>query len=141
MKCTKFLRSGFVLIALGVAGAASAQVEGEYQIQPIFTRYAETVKKITFNSSLSLFHDVQLQEADEFNGWSVDADLTIPIPYTKTFQLRLEWPFYTDGRARVIDNEAPDRGERKRACRTRRRHFSRAHRLAYRRREHGARRG
>jgi len=112
MKCTQFLRNLFALITMGVAGTASAQSEAEYQIQPIFTRYAETVKKITFNSSVTLFHDVQLQEADNFDGWSVDADLTIPIPYTKTFQLRVEWPFYTDGRARVIEKEAPDRGQR-----------------------------
>jgi hypothetical protein len=112
MKCTKFLSSAIALMTLGGAGTAFGQMEGEYQIQPIFTRYAETVKKITFNSGVTLFHDVQLQEADNFDGWSVDADLTIPIPYTKTFQLRLEWPFYTDGRARVTDKEAPDRGER-----------------------------
>lgn len=100
------------LISLGVAGTALAQSQAEYQIQPIFTRHAETVKKITFNSGVTLFHDVQLQEADNFDGVSVDADLTIPIPYTKTFQVRLEWPFYTEGRARLIDKDAPDRGER-----------------------------
>jgi len=90
-------------IALCSASTGRAQLEGEYQIQPIYTRYAETVKKVTFNANLHIFNDVQLQEADRFDGWSVDADLTFRIPYTKRFQIRIAWPFYTDGEARVID--------------------------------------
>jgi hypothetical protein len=100
------------VFAVGVTDTAQAQLEGEYQIQPIFTRYAETAKKITFNATARIFNDVQLQEADRFDGWGVDADLTMPIPYTKTFQLRLFWPFYTDGDARLIDPGHPDTGRR-----------------------------
>ena len=92
-----------VLIAACGQSTARAQLEGEYQIQPIFTRYAETVKKVTFNASVHLFNDVQLQESDKFDGWTVDADLTFRIPYTKRFQVRVAWPFYTEGDARVID--------------------------------------
>ena len=91
---------------------ARAQIEGEYQIQPIFTRYAETAKKITFNATARIFNDVQMQEADRYDGWGVDADLTIPIPYTKRFQLRVFWPFYTDGDARLIDPGHRDTGRR-----------------------------
>jgi hypothetical protein len=93
-------------------GNAFAQLEGEYQIQPIFTRYAETVKKITFNATARTFNDVQLQEADRFDGWAMDADLTIPIPFTKRFQVRVMWPFYTDGEARLIDPGHRDTGQR-----------------------------
>ena len=109
--------NGIVSLSIGficliAAGDAGAQVEGEYQIQPIFTRYAETAKKITFNATARIFSDVQMQEADRYDGWGVDADLTIPIPYTKRFQLRLFWPFYTDGDARLIDPGHPDTGRR-----------------------------
>ncbi len=92
-----------VFIVLWAAATARAQLEGEYQIQPIFTRYAETVKKITFNANAHIFNDVQLQESDRFDGWTVDADVTFRIPYTKRFQVRVLWPFYTEGDARVID--------------------------------------
>jgi hypothetical protein len=94
------------MVAVAVACAensARAQLEGEYQIQPLYTRYAETVKKITFNATMHVFTDVQLQEADHFDGWTVDADLTFRIPYTKHLQMRIFWPFYTEGDARVID--------------------------------------
>lgn len=100
------------LLAIGAAATSLAQLEGEYQVQPIFTRYAETAKKITLNANARVFNDVQLQEADGFDGWSVDADLTIPIPYTKRFQVRLSWPFYTDGEARVSERGRPDTGRR-----------------------------
>lgn len=112
MKCKEFLTCGLAALTLGMVPAAVAQMEGEYQVQPIFSRYAETVKKVTFNANVSLFNDMELQEADHFDGWTVDADLTIPIPWTKTFQLRLEWPFYTDGTARVNDPEAIDNNQK-----------------------------
>ena len=102
-------RDGCILLAiaaivvLGAENSARAQFEGEYQIQPLYTRYAETVKKITFNAPFHVFTDVQLQEADHFDGWTVDADLTFRIPYTKHLQARIFWPFYTEGDARVID--------------------------------------
>jgi hypothetical protein len=111
-KLNGFALLSIVLISVGAAGAARAQVEGEYQIQPIFTRYAETAKKITFNATARIFNDVQMQEADRFDGWGVDADLTIPIPYTRSLQLRVFWPFYTDGDARLTDPGHPDTGRR-----------------------------
>lgn len=99
-------------MAASATTTARAQLEGEYQIQPIFTRYAETAKKITFNTTARIFNDVQLQEADRFDGWGIDADLTIPIPFTERFQVRLFWPFYTDGDARLINPGQPDTGRR-----------------------------
>jgi hypothetical protein len=101
--CTGIFRFGIGLFTTFAAASGFAQLEGEYQVQPILTRYAETVKKITFNASVHVFNDVQLQEADRFDGWTVDADLTIRIPYTKRWQARVFWPFYTEGDARVIE--------------------------------------
>lgn len=111
MKTTKIS----LLLALWTSGgvtASFAQMEGEYQIQPIYSRYAERVKKVTFNATGRIFNDVQLQEADKFDGYTVDADLTIPIPGTERFQIRLYWPIYTDGQARLIDPTAPDFGKK-----------------------------
>ena len=95
------------IVVLAASSTSLAQMEGEYQLQPIFTRYAETVKKITFNATARVFNHVQLQESDHFDGWTVDADLTVPIPYTKRFQARIFWPFYTEGDARIIE-PSPD---------------------------------
>jgi hypothetical protein len=106
----RVLSIGFI-VAMG-ATAAFAQVEGDYQIQPIFTRYAETAKKITFNANAKVFNGVDLQEAVDYEGWGVEADLTVPIPYTKRFQVRLSWPFYTDGDARVREKGRSDTGQR-----------------------------
>jgi len=110
--CTTILKLGTGLLTICSATTAFAQLEGDYQVQPIFTRYAETAKKITFNATARVFNDVQLQEVDRFDGWGVDADLTIPIPYTKQFQVRLFWPFYTEGDARVIEPRSRDFGRK-----------------------------
>jgi len=110
--CRKTLLLSLSIITFAHLDTAFAQVEGEYQIQPVYTRYAETVKKITFNGTGRLFRDLQLQEADNFDGWTVDADLTVPIPGTERFQIRLYWPFYTDGTARLIDPGQPDTGKK-----------------------------
>jgi hypothetical protein len=112
-KCTRVL-SALTLGTVFICGASigRAQVEGEYQVQPIFTRYAETVKTFSFNATARVFNDVQLQEADRYDGWGVDADLTVRIPYTKHFQVRVMWPFYTEGDARLIDPGHKDTGRR-----------------------------
>jgi hypothetical protein len=70
------------------------------------------VRKVTFNANARVFNDVELQEADEFDGWGVDADLTFRIPYTERFQIRLSWPFYTDGEARVREKGRVDTGRK-----------------------------
>jgi hypothetical protein len=101
-----FLRLFSGIITFSIAASCLAQHEGEYsdakyQVQPIMTRYAKTVDKITFNTTARIFRNVQLQEADSFDGWTIDADLTVPIPWVKWLQVRLYYPFYTEGEARV----------------------------------------
>lgn len=100
------------LLGCGGASATFAQLEGEYQIQPLMTRYAETAKKVTFDATARIFRHVQFQEADRFDGWTVDMDLTVPIPGTERFQVRLYWPAYTEGRARLIKPGQPDQFRR-----------------------------
>jgi hypothetical protein len=111
-KCINLLRLGLVLAAFSVTTSTQAQIEGEYQIQPIFTRYAETSKKITFDASARVFNGQQYQEVDNFDGWGVDADLVIPIPFTKRFQVRLYYPFYTEGEGRLTNPGQADTGKK-----------------------------
>ena len=111
MKTTK-ISLLLALLTSGGVTASFAQMEGEYQIQPLMTRYAETAKKITLNAGAHIFNGVDLQEADKFDGYTVDADLTVPIPYTKHWQLRLSYPFYTDGEARLTNPGQPDTGKK-----------------------------
>ena len=110
MKSTKISLLLALLTGGGVT-ASFAQMEGEYQLQPIVTRYAETAKKVTLNAGIHLFNDVDLQEADNFDGYTVDMDLTIPIPGTKHWQVRLGVPFYTAGTARLTKTGEPDTGK------------------------------
>jgi len=65
--------------------------------QPVATRFAQTQSHTSFELSASSFSDVELDEADKFDGQSAAFDLTVPI--SDQGQLRLFVPFYTDGDA------------------------------------------
>lgn len=71
------------------------------QIQPLFTRYAQTTKKWTLHASYRSFKDVELQEVDQFDGSMVDAELIMPL--SERWQLRLYYPFQTKGDASEVD--------------------------------------
>lgn len=83
--------------------------EPDYQLQPLITHYARTATKYTLQMGVRYFDDIELQEADHFDGYTVDAELT--VPFLKRFQLRLLYPAYTDGEARVTDAGNPAKGE------------------------------
>ena len=112
-KLSNVLSVSISLIVLGGANRAGAQLEGEYQVQPIHSRYAQTQKNwVTLNTTARVFNDVQLQEANSFDGWGIDADLTVRIPWTERWQVRVFWPFYTEGHAKLTDPGHPDTGRR-----------------------------
>jgi hypothetical protein len=67
---------------------------------------------VTLNTTARVFNDVQLQEANGFDGWGIDADLTVRIPWTDRWQVRAYWPFYTEGHAKLTDPGHPDTGGR-----------------------------
>lgn len=92
--------------------AASVKPEEEmgFRVEPIFTRFAETSPEITLNGTLSYFEGVELQEADHFDGYTSSAELI--IPFLHRFQVRVFYPIYTDGQARLIDPHNPVRGKR-----------------------------
>ena len=91
------------LCSLGVEPAlraTAAESLAEYQLQPLFTRYARTSSSITLNSTVQWFDDLPLQEAKNVDGFSVDLDLTVPL--SDRFQLRLFYPAYTEGDGELI---------------------------------------
>lgn len=111
-KLSNVLSLSIGLIILGGANRAAAQLEGEYQVQPIFSRYAETQKKwVTFNTTARVFNGVDLQEANSFDGWGIDADVTLRVPFTKYLQARVFWPFYTEGKGAISDPARTDYGQ------------------------------
>jgi len=75
------------------------------QIQPLFTRYAQTTQKWTLRGTYSQFTDLALQEVDSFDGSLVDFELTVPL--TDRLQARFYLPVYTDGDARRTDSGNP----------------------------------
>ena len=90
------------LLCFGIAGPAGASSEDErFQLRPIVTRYAKTASKIFGDITFKYFTEQELQEADDFDGWGLNIDLT--IPFRHNMQLYLLLPIYTDGDADVIE--------------------------------------
>lgn len=94
-----------LLASVGAAGEAPADKSTEYELQPLFTHYARTLTKVTFRSTISWFNGVELQEANHFNGATVDAELVVPL--SKRFEVMLAGPIYTWGRADLIQPGHP----------------------------------
>ena len=80
----------------------------DFRLEPLTTRYARTATKITINSSIRYFEGMDLQEADHVDGYTADVELT--VPFLKRFQIRLYYPFYTEGEARLTDAGDPLEG-------------------------------
>jgi hypothetical protein len=81
-------------------------------LQPISTRYAQTQDSISIEVGASTFSDIELEEADGFDGWTAGAEIVVPLKVvSERLQVRLLVPFYTDGDATITDPELPDVGE------------------------------
>ena len=81
-------------------------------LQPINTRYAQTQDAISIEVGASTFSDIELEEADGFDGWSAGTEVVVPLKVvSERMQVRLLIPFYTDGDATITDPELPDVGE------------------------------
>jgi len=81
----------------------------DYEIQPLTTRYARTATRIALSSSIRYFDDLELQEADHFDGYTVDVELN--IPFLHRFELDFYYPIYTEGEARLIKAGDPNFGQ------------------------------
>lgn len=74
---------------------------------PMLTRSAQTEQSVSLITNARYFEDAKLEEADRFDGFQGDFELTAPV--NETMQFRLILPVYTDGTARLT---APPTGER-----------------------------
>lgn len=90
---------GATLVSTTLVLTAFTAHAGNSTQQPILTRFAQTQSESSFELSATRFTDVELDEADHFDGWTAKAELTIPFEDDK--QIRLSIPFYTDGDARL----------------------------------------
>lgn len=77
------------------ASAAPRAAEPE----PIGTFSPVTSDVIEAKLSWVSFRDVELDEVDHFDGWTATAQLL--VPFMERFQLRVNYPFRTEGDARV----------------------------------------
>ncbi len=97
-----------------LATALDAEVPTDSTLlQPVHTRFAQTQEKFSVEFSIWSFSDFELEEADEFDGWSTAVEFVWPLPFEKTedMQLRFMLPYYTDGDAVVNDDSKVDDGE------------------------------
>ena len=74
------------------------------EIQPLFSRYAQTAKSWTLRAGYRDFKDVELQEADSFDGTTMDFEII--IPFNERWQVRFYYPYNTEGDAEAIDSGA-----------------------------------
>lgn len=98
------VQAGSSVSAKEVVPIVSAEPECSLrQIQPLFSRYAQTTEKWTIRGSYRSFTGVGLQEVDEFDGSGYDVELTAPL--SERWQLRLYYPIQTEGDAREIGSD------------------------------------
>ena len=81
---------------VGVVSPSVARCSSR-EIQPLFTRYARTSKDWTLRAGYRSFTGMNLQEARDFDAAVMDVELTIPL--TERLQVRVYYPFETDGEA------------------------------------------
>ena len=105
----KYLVSLVVLMLLFPTAAALAE-SGEskarqnlFELEPIYTRNARNVQRITVNLTYDNFNNVALEEANEFDGYTTTAELIVPFGKENRWEVRFKYPFYTDGDAEVIE--------------------------------------
>ncbi len=105
----KYLSVFFVSALLCFATAAFADngnrkaQQNLYELEPVYTRNARNSQRITVNLTYDNFSNVRLEEADKFDGYTATAELIIPFGKDKSWEIRFEYPFKTDGDARFIE--------------------------------------
>ena len=70
-----------------------------HAIEPIFSKSAKIVSDITLDTYLGYYHGRTLEEIEKFNAYELLFDFTIPV--FQDAQVRLTWPAYTKGDAKI----------------------------------------
>ncbi len=84
------------------AGETTRAQQNLFELEPVYTLNARNAQKITVNLTYDNFTNVTLEEADEFDGFTTTAELIIPFGKDNGWELRFEYPFRTEGDARLI---------------------------------------
>jgi hypothetical protein len=77
--------------------AAEAGAAGATELSPYFTRSAQTQSRVSLELRARYFDEALLQEVENFDGYSLTAELVWPL--NPESQLRVILPFYTEGEA------------------------------------------
>jgi hypothetical protein len=81
-------------------------------LQPINTRFAQTQDAFSIEAGASTFSDIEMEEANKFDGWTSAVEIVAPLKFlsdfTKNMQVRLFFPTYTDGTAKTSDPALPE---------------------------------
>jgi len=93
-KFQQLLASSVVLLL----ASASAQAN-DYALEPIKTESAKIQDAITLSFSWETFEGMELDEVEDFNGWTMASELV--WPFLDKFQIRFKLPLRTDGDAQV----------------------------------------
>ena len=104
MKSVSSLVVGILLLLATTALADSGERKARqnlFELEPIYTRNARNVQRITVNLTYDNFKNVALEEANEFDGYTTKAEIIVPFGKDKRWEVRFEYPFYTDGDAEV----------------------------------------
>lgn len=104
----KNLLTLFVCILLCFASVAFADDgdrrarQNQFELEPIYSRNARNAQRITVNLTYDNFRNVRLEEAESFDGYTTTAEIIVPFGKDKSWEARLQIPFYTDGDADVV---------------------------------------
>ncbi len=103
-------QAGHPISATSGKDAKPVVEEPQYQLQPIFTRYAKISDKVTISTMVRGSRNVDLQEAGNLESWG--GDVEIVFPFLERFQLRINGPVYTNGHARTLPVPVTGKGGR-----------------------------
>jgi hypothetical protein len=87
----------WLVLPLSAGAAAGGDIHPVRDVKPLYSYYARTVSSVTVRTGGNYFHDMKLQEADDFDGYTIDMELIVPL--LERLQFRFYYPAYTDGDA------------------------------------------
>ncbi len=107
LSCIAIIPAPALLLVSFSVGAVNAT------LQPISTRFAQIQTDISVEVMAATFTEVELEEEDDFDGWSANMEIVVPLETTgNPMQLRFLLPLYTDGDARITDDTKPNFGDK-----------------------------
>jgi hypothetical protein len=78
-----------------------------FELTPLYTMNARNAQRVTVSLSYEKFDNVRIEEAKDFKGYTTSAELIVPFGEHKSWQARLEVPFFTEGEAWSLDYDKP----------------------------------